>query len=388
MEENEDNRDETFGGYDDDKDFLQGPEPGPDPEIDPGYTVPTRLDPVSPNYDPDDVRVVEIVDMVAKFCGVEFSEVPPDPDGEPNPDWDPTDPESPDKTGGVPVPLDDEEEPTTEPEEPGEKYPEGTGEDPNPELDKLRDEYKEALQKNLDERQNYWVKLWQVIRFISNITCWTNEIDDTFLMQTRTQTYSAEQVNACRPGCCHCDEDLVSIPLEYSPVANKPFIDGTITVFINGRPQTETITAGYLNSHFDPANNVVHIMREDFPDTLYYRNRCCCLCRRKATILLHYNAGYETIPVGLLPMICPLVKKIDESKDGLSDCANTMTQVAGLLKAKKVGNIQYEWSDKDSNTAKTQALYTDLYNLASVDEVYALSRCYIAEMPEEMGDVV
>lgn len=345
-------------------------------EIDKPMQVVAEMPPLPFNYDSGDSRVESIIDEVSSFCGYEFTVVPPNPDEEP----------------GAPMPLadetPDEEEKDPNIEEPGspsEPYPEG----PSEELDKLREEYKEALAKNREEKSVYWAKLWQVIRFISNITCWTDEVDDTFFLQTRTQYYSVEQVNACRPNCCHCDTDVIEIPLEYGPLPEEgAFIHGKITVFINGKPIEEPISYEYLESHYDASTGRVIIMREDFPDTLLYRDNPCCLCRRKAVIMLKYNAGYQHIPAGLLPMLCPLIKKIDESKNGLSDCANTMTQVAGLLKFKKVGNIQYEWSDKDSNSAKTQTLYTDLYNIASVDEVYAISRCYIAETPDEMGDVI
>lgn len=278
-------------------------------------------------YDSTDERITAILKQVVDFCGAEFPEV------------DPEDPSS-------------------------------------------QEAYDAAV-------ATYWTKLWQVIRFVSNITCWTEQADDTFITQTRVQTFHIDQVCACRPmGCCHCDEDTVSIPLDFMPTPENPFVDGKITVFINGSPVQEDITAEYLNAHYDEANGRVYLVRSDFPDTLLYRGRCCCLCRRKATITLRYNAGYDLIPIGILPMICPILAKIDESKMSSSECANTMTQVSGLLRFKKVGNIQYQWSDNASDTQKTMTLYTELYNLANIAEIYAMSRCLIAEMPEMMGEVI
>lgn len=405
MEDNKpENLDEEFGGFDPDPDYTL--DEGPDKDVDPGYSQPTVMAPLAFQYNPHDTLVNDILNQVSGFCGAEFTEVPPNPDGEQNPDYDPEDPMSPEHIGGDIMPLDDVEKPKPgdpdfvidpddpdktgqiDPDAPGEKYPDGTEQEPNPDLDKLREEYKKAYDENLKEKTTYWAKLWQVIRFISNITCWTEQIDDTFITQTRVQYHKIEQVCGCRPGCCHCNEDEIAIPLDYAPLPEYPFIDAEITVFINGQPIVEKIDYKYLNDHLDRATNVLHIIRQDYPKTLFYHGGPCCLCRRKAVLKLRYNAGYDMIPAGLLPMICPLIKKIDESKDGLSDCANTMTQVAGLLASKKVGNIQYTWSDKDSNSAKTQTLYTDLFNLASVAEVNALSRCYIAETPEEMGDVI
>lgn len=278
-------------------------------------------------YNAEDARIAALIDQVASFCGKEFTD-------------------------------DDESESGAEAE-------------------------------TLSEKEAYWAALWQVIRFISNITCWTEQADDTFITQTRIQNYDVAQVCGCKPGCCHCDEDTIVIPLEFMPVVGeRPFVGGKMTVFINGKPKVKEIEADYLNDHYDAGNGRVYINREDFDDMLMFRGKCCCLCRRNVTIQLKYNAGYDLIPAGLLSLICPLMAKIEESKSGLNECANAMTQVSGALRFKKVGNIQYQWSDTESNSQKTYSLYTDLFNLATVDEVYALSRCLIAETPEEMGDVI
>ena len=272
----------------------------------------------------------------------------------------------------------------------GTEIPEGktlvttTSMDPITGMNTTHKYYKEVYEFN----KSYWAKLWQVIRFISNLTCWTDQADDTFLMQTRVQYYDVAQRCGCKPGCCHCDENIISIPLDYSPTAELPFVGGSMTVFINGKPFIKEISGEYLNNHYDPASDMVYINREDFPHMLLFRNKCCCLCRRNVKIQLKYNAGYTSIPSGLLPLICPLMSKIEESKSGLNECANAMTQVAGALKFKKVGNIQYEWTDSNHDNQKTRVLYTDLFNLATVDEIYAISRCLIAETPEEMGCVV
>lgn len=342
-------------------------------ELDKPMQVVEKIPPLAFEYDPEDTRIQDTIDRVAGFCGFEFTEVPPDPD-----------------TEGAIMPLAEDETPEEkdpnieEPASPAEPYPEETDE-----LDKLREAYKEALKEYHSERKEYWERLWQVIRFISSITCWTDGPYDTFFTQIRKQVYEAVQTNACRPNCCGCDPDQIIIPLDYTPLdKEQPFIDGWITVMINGQPVKEKIPYKYLEEHYDRANGKVYIMRDDFPDTLLYRGGLCCLCRRKLTITLLYNAGYPEIPAGLLPLLCPLMAKMEDAKVGLSDCANAMTQVAGYLKMKKVGNIQYQWSDADNNTQKTLALVTDLYNLASLDEVMALSRCLMAEMPEEIGDVV
>lgn len=370
--------------------------------IDEGFLVAAAVPALPFEYDENDSRVMDTIDLVAEFCGYEFTEVPQDPDEEP----------------GVPMPLDDEngtpiegedegegegeetdpeepEEPKedeeegepdpAEPDKPGEPYPEFDTD----ELDKLREEYKKAKEENYQERKSYWAKLWQVIRFISTITCWTEDADDTFFTQVRKQVYTVEQTSACRPNCCGCDPDQIVIPLDYYPLyCDGPFVKGWITVFINGKPVREEIPYDYLCQHYDPSTGKVWIMRDDFPDTLLYRGGLCCLCRRKCSITILYNAGYESLPAGLLPILCPLMSKIDESKMGMSDCANAMTKVAGYLKFKKVGNIQYQWSDTDTEQSKTLALMTELYNLATVNEVMALSRCMLAEMPEEIGDVI
>lgn len=343
--------------------------------IDMPMQVIETIPPLSFEYDPEDSRVQTTIDKVAAFCGIEFTEVPQNPDEEP----------------GQPMPLaegetpDEEKDPNIEePAGPAEPYPEQTDE-----LDKLREEYKNALAEYHEERAAYWGKLWQIIRFISMVTCWTEGPLDTFFTQVRKQVFEAKQVWACRPNCCECDPDQIIIPLDYNPLdPQQPFIDAWITVMINGQPVKEKISWQYLSDHYDWSTGKLYIMRDDFPDTLMYRGGLCCMCRRKLTITILYNAGYREIPAGLLPLICPLMAKLEDAKIGMSECHNAMTQVAGYLKAKKVGNIQYQWSEADNNTQKTLALVTDLYNLASLSEVMALSRCMLAEMPEEIGDIV
>lgn len=249
-------------------------------------------------------------------------------------------------------------------------------------------ELKDAEHPDGVEPSEIWPKVWQAIRYISNITCWTDTDLETFLLSTRTQIYHAKQICACRPGCCKCDGDMIVIPVEYAPYPDNPFVSGKISVVIGGKVTTKDLTAEYLNEHFDHDTGKLYIMRDDFPDELLYNGNCCCLCRRDLAIVLKYNAGYTDIPDGILPLICPIVAKIDEAKLGMSNCHQAMTQVVGLLKRKKVGNVEYEWSNTDTDSARTQGLYTDIYNLASLDEIMALSRCYMIEEVSEIGDVV
>ena len=240
------------------------------------------------------------------------------------------------------------------------------------------------------EPADIWPKVWQAIRYISNITCWTDSELETFLLSARKQVFHAETKCGCSWNCCKCDEDAIVIPLDYAPYPENPFVGGKISAMVNGRVVSEDITAEYLNEHLDPITGKVYIMRDDFPTILLDYGKCCCLCKRKVAILLEYNAGYEAIPDGILPLICPIVSKIEEAKIGMSNCHQAMTQVVGLLKRKKVGNVEYEWSNTNSDSTKTKTLYTDIYNIASLDEVMALSRCAMVDAisEEEIGDVV
>lgn len=239
--------------------------------------------------------------------------------------------------------------------------------------------------------EELWKKVWLVLRFLSLLTCWTDNINDLFLMQTRTQQATARELCGCRPNCCNCDDDNIVIPLDYAPLLDDEkcmYVSGVISVVINGKVKRVEIDPEYLYEHTDPYTNKLYIMRDDFPELLYNHNRCCCLCKRELTITLKYNAGYQLLPAGLLPAICPLLSKIDSAKIGLNDCAAAMTQVVGLLKRKKVGNVEYEWSDADSDAAITQTLLTDLFDISVIAEIQAISRCDSAIGIEEMGDVV
>lgn len=405
-----------------------------DPEVGDGFMLPTpeviaAMPALPSTYDENDSRVVDILNAVSTYCGKEFTEVPPDPDGTDNPDYDKDDPTSPPKDGGIAVPLAEEGQETgqeedkpqpgdpdftidpddpnktgqIDPDVPGEPYPEGTGEDPNPDLDSLRDAYKAALAQNLAEKQSYWAVLWQVIRLISTMSCWTESYDDTFIVQWRKQTFEAKQVNGCCKACCRCDEDQIVIPIDYAPLEvhpdtgknpweqefdSKPFIGGVINVVIDGKPEQTKIDAEYLNERYDSFTQKLYINREDFPDVLY-ANGCnsCCLCERDLTVTLYYNAGYYGIPQALLPLVCQLMGKVEDSKLPLSDCTAALSQVSGLLKSMKTGNIQYTWSDNDNKLANTQNLFAEVYNVASLAELFGLSRCNIVNKIDA-GDVI
>ena len=364
-------------------------------------------------YDENDSRVVSILNTVAEFCGHEFTVVPPDPDGEKNP-------ETGEIEGGVPVPLaEDEEEKKLEPGDPGfvidPSDPDKTGQiDPDQpgentaemtdELDKLREAYNEAKAQNLTEKEGYWGMLWQVIRLISNLACWTESDDDTFIMQYRKQINEAVQLDP-RLLCGPCALPPIAINLLYAPLDKRiegqdtsspididtalpqPFIGGMISGYFNGELVRVKIPQEYLNSHYDPSREKVYINYRDFPELIATANKCCCIEPASVDITLWYNAGYLNIPNALLPLVCQLMSKIEDATQSLNDCPGAMTQVAGLLQSKKVGNIQYTWSDKDTEMAKTQALFTQLYNLANVAELTTISRCGLISV-EDAGDVI
>lgn len=233
-----------------------------------------------------------------------------------------------------------------------------------------------------------WKKIWLAIRFLSLHACWTDGDDDTLIMQCRTQRATANQLCGCTKRCCNCDDDHIIIPLEYAPVNEEPFVSGTITVMVAGKFVKKELTAEYLDNHLDPYTNKLYIMRDDFPDIFYWDHKCCCMCKRQLTITLQYNAGYEKLPNGLLPLICPIISKIDDAKISLSDCASAMTKTVGLLKRKKNGNVEYEWSDKDNGASATETLLTDIFDVALVAELQAISRCGEISVPEEFGDVI
>ena len=240
-------------------------------------------------------------------------------------------------------------------------------------------------------KEELWPRIWIALRLLSLVSCWTDSVDDLFIMQTRKQRTTAKQICGCNRSCCKCDEDLIIIPLEFMPLLDNEecmYVGGSISVVVNGIVHRQELDPEYLYQHTDPETGKLYIMRDDFPDILLYRNRCCCLCRRNCTITIEYNAGYENIPNGLLPLICPLLAKIENAKISTSDCASAMTQVIGLLKRKKVGNVEYEWSESKTGTAVTQSLFTDLFDVSLLAELEAISRCDDAAGVEEMGDVI
>ena len=231
-----------------------------------------------------------------------------------------------------------------------------------------------------------WAYIWQVLRRLSLFTCWADGQNDTFLLQVRTQFFSIKQVNKCCRKCCRCDDDVIRIPLAYEPVPEQGYVSGKLTVFINGKMHTQDLDVNYLAEHTDWETGVLYINREDYPDLLLYRGSCCCLCNRDVRVTLVYNAGYELVPNGLLPVICGLLDKVDT--DTSDECAQAMSTVSGLLKRKKVGNVEYEWAVNDDSSFTINKFIAELNTLGVLGEVMVYSRCAIAELEEETGEVV
>lgn len=231
-----------------------------------------------------------------------------------------------------------------------------------------------------------WAYIWQVLRRLSLLTCWAEEANDTFLLQVRTQHFSVKQVNACCRGCCRCDDDVLKVPLAYEPVPEQGYVSGKMTLVIGGHLVTEVLDTEYLAEHTDWETGILYINREDFPNLLLYRGSCCCLCNRDVRITLVYNAGYEVLPSGILPTICALLEKVDT--DTSDNCASAMSEVSGLLKRKKVGNVEYEWDTSDDSAYTVDKLLAELNTLGVLGEVMVYSRCSIAEPDEVTGEVV
>lgn len=361
------------------------------------------IPPLPYKYDPSDDRVVEILSHVATFCGKEFIDDEPEDDKPIDKPDEGGDNGNQDDNGGNGKEPNPDEGAATFNDTPSETEP--TNPEPTPGVgDGGEDtEPKEDSENVKEQKATYWTMLWQVLRYLSSVACWTEEADDTFILQQRTQTFSTKQErHACDFACNPCEKEMVVIPLEYSPLQGtldpikrldhyffpksiNPFIGGRITVYVRGKRCEADITSEYLLEHYDPADEKVHIDRQDFPE-LFLVNGCCD-CEREANITLWYNAGYLTVPEGLLPLICPLIQKITDSKMSINECANVMDRVSGLLKRKKIGNVQYEWSDSDNALNQTEAMYVELFNLSNMAELYAISRCELVAV-EEAGDVV
>ena len=232
-----------------------------------------------------------------------------------------------------------------------------------------------------------WPLIWQTLRLISSVTCWDDAPEDLFLTQTREQNYFVSLRCKCIR-CKLCDDDFVIIPLEYIPLNGTDFwVNVKITGMINGKYTEQEIEPEYLATHYDKAKNQLYLEKTLFYDIIRENGDNCCRCEHKMNVVLEYNAGYDIVPKGLLPAICYILNKVNNGVDE-EDCHDNLTQTSGLLRRKKVGNVEYEWSVSDTTNSKTATLYSDLHDLGMLDEVLAISRCYLATQQEELGDVV
>lgn len=341
-------------------------------------------------YDPDDERIKTILTQVVEHCEITLEETEMRPVEKP--DVTPDEPvENPEEN-----PEEGDDDNTETPSSPtvGNDNEEGEVNDDETKDDESQDDDKEPEMEEVvvvegEKPDEVWRRVWQAIRYLSNHSCWTDSDDDTFIEQCRTEQFTAETICGCTPNCCKCDPDQVVLTLSYSPYPENPLVEAIVSVVVKGKVARLHIDDKYLNEHFDPYTGKLYIMREDFPDFFYSENYgACCLCKRHLTITLRYNAGYKAIPAALLPLICPLMAQIDEAKIPLSDCASAMTKVSGLLKSLKKGDVQYTWSDTDTAASRTNALFTDMFDVALVTELASISRCDQIIVPDEFGDVI
>lgn len=362
-------------------------------------------------YDPDDERIQTILHQVTEHCEItlEETEMRPVEKPEPTPDEPGKNPEGPGENPEEPgtsentnTPFsptgqnghneakangDNTDTPSSSTDENGEEPTEPTN--PEEPTDPDEPEMEEVVVVEGEKPEEVWRRVWQAIRYLSNHSCWTDSDDDTFILQCRTEQFTAETICGCTRDCCQCDPDQIVLTLSYSPYPKDPLVEADVTVVVNGKVARLNIDHNYLNEHFDPYTGKLYIMREDFPEFFYAEGyKDCCLCKRHLTITLHYNAGYKTIPAALLPLICPMMAQIDEAKIPLSDCASAMTKVSGLLKSLKKGDVQYTWSDTDTAASRTNALFTDMFDVALVTELASISRCEQIIVPDEFGDVI
>ena len=235
------------------------------------------------------------------------------------------------------------------------------------------------------DKKVLWPLIWQTLRIISSITCWDDNPGDLFLTQTRTQSYPVK-IEHCQCLCKLCDEAFVIIPLEYAPHPEDFMISVKISGMVNGKFIKEELDIEELMEGFDEGRDRLYISKQVFYDLIKSEDNCCS-CEYDFTVTLQYNAGYDEIPEGLLPIICYILNKVNNGVDE-EDCHDNLTTTSGLLKRKKVGNVEYEWSTQDTTNSKTATLYSDLHDLGMLDEIMAISRCYLATQEEVLGDVV
>lgn len=227
-----------------------------------------------------------------------------------------------------------------------------------------------------------WSKVWMILRLVSAYTCWNDSDQDTFITQTRTQRVNFKQYCCHNATCGDCNRNIITIPLDYAPLADDPFVGAPITVVNGAEIRRFTIPADYLEDHYDNITQNLYIDAADYPQVLM---TSCCKCPGDVSLAIEYNAGYDTIPLGILPFICALLNRLD--KMSATDCHATMNRVAGVLASKKIGNVQYQWTDNTSES-NTDKMIIDLFNTALISQLQTLSRCTIVSSSSPMGFVV
>lgn len=173
-----------------------------------------------------------------------------------------------------------------------------------PELDSERPEDVLDLERNVRELINY----------ISSLTCWAKNTCETFLLEERKQLITLDEDKI---ECCRCNDAILEVCLAYDKIDPETLQVSLIQLDGINKTEYNVSSDEFL---YDDEQDILRLNLGAYISTCS-RCICDCRCKRKYTIKLTYEAGYEVIPECLLGMFCDMLHVVyDKNKCSCERC--------------------------------------------------------------------
>lgn len=190
----------------------------------------------------------------------------------------------------------------------------------------MYEEIIEQLKTNCDcISENEWedskleANITEFLDLISTMTCWKTKSCENLLLTERTEIFDIDDLVY---KCGECDNGLVIKQLYFDLIQPDSI---TVKIIVREGIQIKEIEIPEELYTFNPYTGEIYI---DLSDYLPLSGECSC--EKILKLIVTYDAGYETLPECLFPILCDFLDYvIDMNKctcGGCSTCESDSTQ--------------------------------------------------------------
>lgn len=185
----------------------------------------------------------------------------------------------------------------------------------------MYEEIIEQLKNNCDcISENEWsnTKLEQNISefldLISTMTCWKTKACETLLMSERVEVFDIEDL---KYECGVCDSGLVTKTLYFDLIQEESI---NVKILIRNGIKFEEIELSKDLYSYISYDNILYV---DLSDYIFDDE---CTCEKIVKLIVTYDAGYETLPECLFPVLCDFLDYVfDMNKCTCGACSTCET---------------------------------------------------------------